>query len=91
MCYTNEQKALIGGVIGSHFMGRNISQSLRDSFAQAYAHLQTDKLSAADLRRIESALAFLTPQTCPTCNKEGYRDMIEALMATRLMLREVSA
>ena len=91
MCYTNEQKALIGGVTGSHFMGGNISQKLRDSFAQAYAHLQTDKLDAADLRRIESALAFLTPQTCPTCNKEGYRDMIEALMATRLMLREALA
>ena len=78
-------------MIGSHFMGRNISQGLRDSFAKAYSHLQTDKLDANDLRRIESALEFLTPLTCPICNKEGYRDMIEALMATRLMLREASA
>lgn len=91
MCYTAEQKDLIGGLIGSHIMGRNLSPALRESFAQVYAHLQADRLSAADLRRIQSALELFTPRTCPSCSKEGYRDLIEALMVTRLMLREATA
>lgn len=89
MCYTSAQKDFIGGIIGSHFMGRNISPQLRDSFRTAYAHLEADKLDVRDLRRIESLLEFITPQTCQTCNKEGYRDLIEALMATRLMIRQI--
>ena len=88
MCYTKEQKDLIGALIGAHFMGRNLSQSLRDNFNKAYANLQSDRLSVGDLRLIASALDLITPQSCQTCNKEGYRDMIEALAVTRHMLSQ---
>ena len=88
MCYTKEQKDLIGAMIGSHIMGRNISQSLRENFNRANAHLQEDRLNAGDLRLIASALDLLTPQSCQSCNKEGYRDLIEALTATRRMLAQ---
>ena len=86
MCYTREQKDLIGALIGAHFMGRNLSTSLRDSFNRAYANLQNDRLSVGDLQLIENALDLLTPQSCQTCNKEGYRDLIEVLTATRRMI-----
>ena len=91
MCYTNEQKNLIGAMIGANFMGRQLSPGLRDSFNHAYVALESNSLSAKDLRLIESALDLLTPQNCQTCNKEGYRDMIEALAATRRMLSEATA
>ena len=89
VCYTTEQKDLIGAMIGAHFMGRNLSPSLRDSFTRAHAHLLSDQLSADDLRLIANAINLLTPQTCQTCNMEGYRDMIEVLTTTQRMLSQV--
>lgn len=90
MCYTVEQKNLIGAMIGANIMGRTLSPALRDSFNRAYAALEADRLSKKDLRLIESALELLTPQSCQSCSKEGYRDMIEALAVTRRMLSEAA-
>ena len=86
MCYTAEQKNLIGALIGANFMGRNLSTSLRDSFLRAYSHLENDMLLPEDLKLIANALELITPQSCQSCSKEGYRDMIEAIAATRMML-----
>lgn len=91
MCYTTEQKNLIGAMIGANFMGRSLSPDLRNSFNRAYADLEADALTARDLRLIKSALELITPQSCQSCSKEGYRDMIEALNATRRMLSEAEA
>ena len=91
MCYTNEQKNLISAMIGVNFMARKLSPSLRDSFNQAYIALESDSLCEKDLRLIASALELLTPQSCQSCNKEGYRDMIEALGVTRRMLSETAS
>ena len=88
MCYTAEQKDLIGAMIGANFMGRNLSPTLRNSFNQAYRDLESDELSSDDLRLIKSALELITPQSCQTCSMEGYRDMVEVLAATRCMLAE---
>ena len=88
MCYTAEQKNLIGAIIGADFMGRNLSPSLRSSFTQAYKDLENDELSSDDLRLIKSALELITPQSCQTCNMEGYRDMIDALTTTQRMLTQ---
>ena len=88
MCYTAEQKDLIGAMIGANFMGRNLSPALRNSFIQAYRDLESDELSSDDLRLIKSALELITPQSCQTCSMEGYRDMVEVLAATRCMLAE---
>ncbi len=89
MCYTAEQKDLIGAVIGTNFMGRSLSSSLRESFSRAYRHLESDKLLPEDLRLIANALELITPNSCQTCSKEGYRDMISALAATQMMLAQV--
>ena len=85
MCYTAEQKNLISAMIGANFMGRNLSTSLRDSFSRAYRHLENDMLLPEDLKLIASALELITPQSC---SKEGYRDMIEAIAATHMMLAQ---
>ena len=86
MCYTAEQKNLISAVIGANFMGRSLSSSLRESFSRAYRHLENDKLLPEDLRLISNALELITPSSCQSCSKEGYRDMIEAITATNMML-----
>ena len=78
-------------MIGANFMGRSLSPDLRNSFNRAYADLEADALTARDLRLIKSALELITPQSCQSCSKEGYRDMIEALNATRRMLSEAEA
>lgn len=90
MSYTDDQKALISGLIGTQFMGRNLTESLRERFVTAFGHLQDDHLSTGDLSLIASALELMTPQSCPSCNKESYRDMIEALTVTRLMLSKAT-
>ena len=91
MCYTDEQRILIGAMIGANFMGRNLSPDLRDGFTRAYADLESKNLTTRDLRLIQGALELMTPRSCQSCNKEGYRDMIEALYATRRMLSEAEA
>lgn len=88
MCYTAEQKDLIGAMIGANFMGRNLSPSLRNGFIQAYRDLENNELNRDDLRLIKSALELITPQSCQTCNMEGYRDMIDVLTTTRMMLMQ---
>ena len=88
MCYTVEQKNLIGALIGTNILGRKLSSSLRDSFSRAYLNLENDKLLPEDLKLIASALELITPNSCQSCNKEGYRDMIEALTATQMMLSQ---
>lgn len=90
MSYTEDQKALISGVIGTQILGRISSEKLRERFFAVHEHLHQGRLDRSDLQRIESALELVTPQNCQSCNKEGYRDLIEALMATRLMLREAN-
>ena len=87
MCYTDEQRILIGAMIGANFMGRNLSPDLRDGFTRAYADLESKNLTTRDLRLIQGALELMTQ----SCSKEGYRDMIEALYVTRRMLSEAEA
>ena len=87
MCYTAEQKNLIEGVLDNNILGRKLS-SLRNSFSRAYRHLENDKLLPEDLRLIANALELITPSSCQSCNKEGYRDMIEAIAATHMMLAQ---
>lgn len=88
MCYTTEQKNLIGALIGANIMGRKLPPALRSAFNRAYVDLENDQLSVEDLRLIASALDLITPQSCQTCSKEGYRDMIDVLTTTRMMLSQ---
>lgn len=88
MCYTVEQKDLIAALIGTNILVRRLSSPLRDSFSRVYRNLENDNLLPEDLKLIASALELITPNSCQSCNKEGYRDMIEALTATQMMLTQ---
>ena len=50
--------------------------------------IDNDKLLPEDLRLIANVLELITPSSCQSCNKEGYRDMIEAIAATHMMLAQ---
>ena len=86
MRYTEEQKALIGGVISVQVLGRHLSDSLRQLLSEVYAHLQANQLTDRDLRVIESALELVTPRQCSDGTMEEYRDLIGTLMVTRRMI-----
>ena len=88
MCYTVEQRDLIATLIGNNILVRRLSSPLRDSFSRVYRNLENDNLLHEDLKLIASALELITPNSCQSCNKEGYRDMIEALTATQMMLAQ---
>lgn len=88
MCYTVEQRDLIATLIGNNILVRRLSSPLRDSFSRVYRNPENDNLLPEDLKLIASALELITPNSCQSCNKEGYRDMIEALTATQMMLAQ---
>ena len=88
MIYTEEQIALISGVIGTQILTRARSERLRETFFSVHERLYRGQLDRADLLHIKNALELVTPSTCPVSSKEGYRDLVEALTTTKLMLRE---
>ena len=88
MTYTAEQKDLISALIGTKIAPRTSSTSLRRAFLAAHERMYRDALTGSDLILINSALELITPEKPEDSSKEEYRDMIEALMATRSMLKE---
>lgn len=88
MVYTEEQIALISGVIGTQILIRTRSEKLRETFYSVHERLTRRQLDHADLMYIKNMLELVTPSTCQTSSKEGYRDLVEVLAATKLMLRE---
>ena len=61
MQYTDNESALICGLISTYFFQPAVSVTLKNTYSQVLNHLQQNRLSAADLARIQNALAFLTP------------------------------
>ena len=89
MSYTDEELAVIDGVIGFLYP-RMPDGSLRSSYWNVHEHLQAGLVEPTDLKRIESALSFADPGMCTTCHKEGYRDMTVLRLKTQAMLRAIS-
>lgn len=89
MNYTDEELAVIDGVIGFLYP-RMPDETLRNSYWSVHEHLQAGVVEPTDLKRIESALSFADPGMCTTCHKEGYRDMTVLLLKTKAMLRAIS-
>ena len=88
MRYTEEEVAVIDGVIGSLY-GRMADKPLRQAYWNVHEHLQSGRVEASDLRRIRSVLEFSDPGQCTSCHKEGYREFTTVLLKTRAMLRAV--
>ena len=61
MQYTDNEAALIGGLISNYFFQPSVDAKLRESYRRVLCHLHEDTLSASDLSRIQNALTFLSP------------------------------
>ena len=91
MNYTESQKNLISSLIGTKIAPRTKSESLRQSLAAAHERMYGDTLTASDLILLGSALELLVAPTPEDSSQEEYREMVEALVVTRGMLREREA
>ena len=61
MQYTDNEAALIGGLISNYFFQPSVDAKLRESYRRVLRHLHENTLSASDLNRIQNALTFLSP------------------------------
>ena len=61
MQYTDNEAALIGGLISNYFFQPSVDAKLRESYRRVLRHLHENTLSASDLSRIQNALTFLSP------------------------------
>ena len=59
MQYTDNEAALIGGLISNYFLRPAVSAALKDSYIHVLEHLHAGRVSAADLKQIQKALTFL--------------------------------
>ena len=89
MSYTNEEIALIDGIISTLYP-RLSGEKLRKSFAILHHHLQEGFVNRIDLQRIESALSFADPGQCVSCSKESYRELTALRVKTQAMLTAMS-
>ena len=85
MQYTDNEAALIGGLISTYFLRPAVSAALKDSYTRVLEHLRTGRLSAGDLQQIQKALTFLTP-TC-RMSREAQRDLMGVNLKTTALLR----
>ena len=51
MIYTNEEAAMIDGMIGTLFGGANVAENVRDAYQAVRRHLTEDSLDQKDLSR----------------------------------------
>ena len=82
MIYTNEEAAMIDGMIGTLFGGANVAGNVRDAY-QTVRHLTEGSLDQKDLSRISAAVDFaLKNQFCDSCSKESQRVLTTILIKT---------
>ena len=55
MQYTDNEAALIGGLISNYFFQPSVDAKLRESYRRVLRHLRENTLSASDLSRIQNA------------------------------------
>ena len=61
MQYTDNEAALIGGLISTYFFQPAVSASLKDVYSRVLEHLQQNALTFSDLQQIRKAVNFLMP------------------------------
>ena len=83
MIYTNEEAAMIDGIIGTLFGSANVAENVRDAYQTVRRHLTEDSLDQKDLSRISAAVDFaLKNQFCGSCSKESQRVLTTILIKT---------
>ena len=58
MVFTNEEAAMIEGVLSTYFTGANTAENVRSAYSCVWQHLAADALDAEDYRRISNAVDF---------------------------------
>ena len=84
MQYTDNEAALIGGLISNYFFQPSVDAKLRESYRRVL-HLHENTLSASDLSRIQNALTFLSPLSRDT--REAHKDMMSVTLKTDALIR----
>lgn len=87
--YSEMQKALIRGIIGTQILGRIKDEPIRQELERLTTRLYADTLADDDLEKIQNILELTLPNRCQDCNMEGYRDQAEVLMLTKRMILEL--
>ena len=85
MQYTDNEAALIGGLISNYFFQPSVDAKLRESYRRVLRHLHENTLSTSDLSRIQNALTFLSPLCLE--EREAHKDMMGATLKTDALLR----
>ena len=85
MQYTDNEAALIGGLISNYFFQPSVDAKLREFYRRVLRHLHENTLSASDLSRIQNALTFLSPLCRDT--REAHKDMMGVTLKTDALLR----
>ena len=74
MQYTDNEAALIGGLISTYFFQPAVDVSLKDVYGHVLEHLHQNALTSSDLQHIRKTLNFLMPM-CQT-NRQPQRELM---------------
>ena len=61
MQYTDNEAALIGGLISTYFIQPAVSAPLKDAYRRVLEHPHQNALTSSDLQQIRKAVNFLMP------------------------------
>ena len=77
MVFTNEEAAMIEGVLSTYFTGANTAENVRSAYSCVWQHLAADALDAEDYA--------IKNHFCETCNRESQR------VLTTILIKATSA
>ena len=81
MVFTNEEVAMIEGIIGSFFSGGHVSEDVRHAYSRVWQHLAADTLDTEDFHRISNAADFaMKNHFYESCNRESQRILTAILI-----------
>lgn len=81
MVFTNEEVAMIEGIIGSFFSGGHVSEDVHHAYSRVWQHLAADTLDTEDFHRISNAADFaMKNHFCESCNRESQRILTAILI-----------
>lgn len=86
MRYTDEELAVIDGVIGGLYP-RMSTGGLREAYYALHQHIQNGAVGIVDLKRIRSALELIMPDYCVGRRMEEQHEMTSLMLKTQTMLK----
>ena len=84
MQYTDNEAALIGGLISTYFFQPAVSASLKDAYSRVLEHLHQNALTSSDLQQIRKAVNFLMPMC--QANRQTQRELMGVNARTTALL-----